>query len=111
MVAQTTLYPTTYKLISHKVPTLGIESTLVDQTNVEAFVEAIQPNTRLIYLESPANPVMSLTDIVAVAEIAKAQGITTVVDNTFASSFNQRPLSLGADLVLHSGTKYLGGPF
>ncbi len=109
IVAQKTLYPTTYKLIHHKLPTLGIESTLVDQTDVNAFAEAIQPNTRLIYMESPANPVMSLTDIAAVSDLAKVKGITTVVDNTFASAFNQRPLSLGADLVLHSGTKYLGG--
>lgn len=109
VVAQTTHYPTTYKLISHKLPSLGIESTLVDQTDVAAFAEAIQPNTRLIYMESPANPVMSLTDLAAVAEIARANGITTVADNTFASPFNQRPLSLGVDLVLHSATKYLGG--
>jgi methionine-gamma-lyase len=109
LVAQTTLYPTTYKLISHKLPTLGIESALVDQTDVNAFAEAIRPNTKLIYMETPANPIMSLTDIAAVTDLAKASDIITIVDNTFASSFNQRPLSLGADLVLHSATKYLGG--
>ena len=109
VVAQTTHYPTTYKLISHKLPTLGIESTLVDQTDVEAFAAAVRPNTRLIYMESPANPVMSLTDLAAVAEIAGEKDILTVADNTFASSYNQRPLSLGVDLVLHSATKYLGG--
>jgi methionine-gamma-lyase len=109
VVAQSTHYPTTYKLICHKLPTLGIESTFVDQTDVAAFAEAIRPNTRLIYMESPANPVMSLTDLAAVAELAGAKDIVTVADNTFASPYNQRPLSLGVDLVLHSATKYLGG--
>jgi methionine-gamma-lyase len=109
VVAQTTHYPTSYKLICHKLPSLGIERTMVDQTDVQAFADAIRPNTRLIYMESPANPVMSLTDLAAVAEIAREKGIMTVADNTFASPFNQRPLSLGVDLVLHSATKYLGG--
>lgn len=109
VVAQTTHYPTTYKLICHKLPSLGIERTLVDQTDLEAFAAAVQPNTRIIYMESPANPVMSLTDIAAVSELAQKKGIITIVDNTFASPFNQRPLTLGADLVLHSATKYLGG--
>jgi methionine-gamma-lyase len=109
VVAQSTHYPTTYKLICHKLPTFGIESTFVDQTDVAAFAEAIRPNTRLIYMESPANPVMSLTDLAAVAELAGAKDIITVADNTFASPYNQRPLSLGVDLVLHSATKYLGG--
>ena len=109
IVAQSTLYPTTYKLICHKLPSLGIETTFVDQTDVEAFAEAIRPNTRLIYTETPANPVMSLTDLTAVADLARDRDIITVTDNTFASPFNQRPLSLGIDLVLHSATKYLGG--
>ncbi|MFZ0549079.1 MAG: aminotransferase class I/II-fold pyridoxal phosphate-dependent enzyme [Candidatus Promineifilaceae bacterium] len=109
IIAQSTHYPTTTKLIGRKLPTLGIESTLVDQTDTAAFAQAIQPNTRLIYIETPANPVMSLTDITAVAHLAQENGILTVADNTFASPYNQRPISLGIDFVLHSATKYLGG--
>ena len=109
IVAQNTLYPTTQKLIAHKLPALGIESTLVDQTDPSAFAAAIRPNTRLIYVETPANPTLSLTDLAAIADLARAQGIMTVADNTFASPYNQRPLALGIDVVLHSATKYLGG--
>jgi methionine-gamma-lyase len=109
VIAQKTLYPTTYKLIADKLPSLGIQSTLVDQTDVDAFAGAIRPNTRLIYLESPANPTLSLTDLTAVAAIARAHNALTVVDNTFATPYNQRPLALGCDIVLHSATKYLAG--
>lgn len=109
VVAQKTLYPTTHKLISHKLPTFGIEATLVEQTDTAAFAAAIRPNTRLIYVESPANPTLALTDLVAVAELAQSRGILTVIDNTFASPYNQQPLALGFDLVLHSATKYLAG--
>lgn len=109
VVAQKTLYPTTYKMIAHKLPALGIESTLVDQRDVGAFAAAMRPETRLIYVESPANPTLALTDLAAVAELAEARGITAVADNTFATPYNQQPLSLGMDVVLHSATKYLGG--
>lgn len=109
VVAQKTLYPTTYKLIAHKLPALAIESTLVDQRDVGAFAAAMRPETRLIYVESPANPTLALTDLAAVAELAEARGITAVADNTFATPYNQQPLSLGMDVVLHSATKYLGG--
>ena len=109
IVAQNTLYPTTQKLIAHKLPAMGVESSLVDQTNSSAFAAAIRPNTRLIYVETPANPTLSLTDLAVIAEIAQAHGIMAVVDNTFASPYNQRPLGLGIDVVLHSATKYLGG--
>ncbi len=109
VVAQKTLYPTTTKLISHKLPTLGVETTLVEQTDIQAFAQAIRPNTRLIYMETPANPTLSLTDLKAIAEIAQPAEITTVVDNTFATPYNQKPLSLGIDVVLHSATKYLAG--
>lgn len=109
IVAQSALYPTTTKLISHKLAEVGIECTLVDQTDTAAFVAAIRPNTRLIYTETPTNPVMQLTDLTAVADIARSRGILTVADNTFATPYNQRPLTLGIDLVLHSATKYLAG--
>jgi cystathionine beta-lyase/cystathionine gamma-synthase len=109
VVAQRTLYPTTTKLLSKKLPELGIECTLVDQEDASQFAEAIRPSTRLIYMESPANPTLSLTDLQAVADLARPRGILTVADNTFATPYNQRPLALGVDIVLHSATKYLGG--
>jgi methionine-gamma-lyase len=109
IVAQQTHYPTTSNLLQHKLPSLGIEHTLVDQTDPNAFASAIRPNTRLIYLESPVNPLLSLTDLTAVTKIARAHNITTVADNTFATPYNQRPLTQGVDLVLHSATKYLAG--
>lgn len=109
IVAQRTHYPTTTKLIQHKLPSLGIETTLVDHTDPDAFAAAIQPNTKLIYLETPVNPILSLTDLAAVADLARAHNIITVADNTFATPYNQRPLTLGVDLVVHSATKYLAG--
>ncbi|HEX6386618.1 MAG TPA: aminotransferase class I/II-fold pyridoxal phosphate-dependent enzyme [Anaerolineae bacterium] len=109
VVAQRTHYPTTTKLIGRKLPSLGIETTLVEQTDIDAFATAIRPNTRVIYVESPANPTLSLTDLAAVAELARTHDITTVADNTFATPYNQRPLALGIDLVVHSATKYLAG--
>lgn len=109
VVAQRTLYPTTAKLFQQKLPTLGIEATLVDQTDPAAFAAAIRPNTKLIYVESPANPTLSLTDLTAVAQLAQTHGLLTVADNTFATPYNQRPLELGIDAVLHSATKFLAG--
>ena len=69
----------------------------------------MRPNTRVIYAESPTNPLMQITDLRAVAEIARRRSVTTIVDNTFATPVNQRPLELGCDVVVHSATKYLGG--
>ena len=83
--------------------------TFIDQTDPDAFSRAARPNTRLFILESPCNPMMLLTDLRVVAQIARSAGITTLVDNTIASSINQQPLALGADLVMHSATKYIGG--
>ena len=79
------------------------------QTDTSAIKGAIRHNTRLIYLESPANPTLRLVDIIAVAQLAKDSGILTCVDSTFATPVNQNPIKLGADLVLHSATKYLAG--
>ena len=109
VVAQKTLYPTTYKLLAHKLPDWGIETTFVEQTNAAEFAAAIRPNTRLIYVETPANPTLSLTNLAAVADLAQTRGILTAADNTFATPFNQRPLTQGIDIVLHSATKYLAG--
>lgn len=109
VVAQKVHYPTTTKLVTQKLPALGVEHTLVEQTDPDAFAAAVRPNTRLIMVESPANPTLSLTDFEAVAAIAGERGAVTAADNTFATPFNQRPLDHGIDLVLHSATKYLGG--
>jgi cystathionine beta-lyase/cystathionine gamma-synthase len=109
VVAQSDLYAGARALLRDCVPRWGVETTFVDQTKVEEFEAAIKPNTRLIYIESPSNPLLRLTDLKAVTRIARERGITTVIDNTFATPVNQRPLELGVDVVVHSATKYLGG--
>lgn len=109
VVAQHNNYAATTKLFRDLLPRWGIERSFVDQTKTEEFSRAIRPNTKLIYIESPVNPLLHLTDIQAVAELAKSRGITTIIDNTFATPVNQQPLKLGIDVVVHSATKYLGG--
>ena len=103
------LYGGTAKLFLDILPKFGIEFTLVDSSNAEEVDKAIQKNTKLLYLESPANPTLKLTDIRAVTQIARKHGVITAVDNTFMSPYFQRPLELGADVVVHSLTKYLSG--
>jgi methionine-gamma-lyase len=109
VVAQHTHYTATMSLLAHTLPGYGIEVTQVDQRDPEAFARAVRPNTKIIYTESPTNPTMDLTDLQATAEIAHAAGALAITDNTFASPYNQRPLELGYDLVVHSATKYLNG--
>ncbi len=87
----------------------GMEFTYVDTACLEEVEQAIRPNTRLLYVETPANPLMTITDIAACAELAHARGLLLAVDNTFMSPYFQRPLALGADVVVHSTTKYLNG--
>src|SRR5215212_5823944 len=109
VVAQRNHYGGTTTLLRDFLPRWGIECTLVDQTNIEAFIGAMRPNTKLVYAETPTNPLMLLTDLRALAGEARRRGITTIVDNTFSTPVNQRPLELGIDVVVHSATKYLGG--
>jgi methionine-gamma-lyase len=109
VIAQTRHYMSTAKIMDEMLPRFGVEVTLVEQADVTAFADAIRPNTKLIMVESPANPTLVVTDIAAVAELARPRGIIVVADNTFASPINQRPHDLGADVVVHSATKYLGG--
>ena len=109
VVAQQSLYAGTKTLLENVLPKWGIECTFVDQTNPANFAEAIRPSTRLIYVETPTNPLMRLTDLRAVAELAKSREITTIVDNTLATPVNQLPLECGIDVVVHSTTKYIGG--
>lgn len=87
----------------------GVESTYVDTSDLANILEAIKPNTKLLYLETPANPTMTLTDIQEACKIAHAHGMVVVVDNTFSSPYLQKPLNLGADIVLHSLTKFING--
>jgi len=109
VVVQRNLYAGTAALLEDVLPRWGIECTFMDQTNAERWAEALRPNTKLIYAETPANPLMGLTDLQTVAALGKTRGITTIVDNTFATPINQRPLEYGIDVVVHSATKYLGG--
>jgi cystathionine beta-lyase/cystathionine gamma-synthase len=108
-VFQNDLYGGTHHALVHEMPRYGIEYTLVDGANPANFEKAIRPETKVIYIETPSNPTLKITDINAVAEIAKKHGIITIIDNTFASPVNQNPIDLGIDIVAHSGTKYIGG--
>jgi methionine-gamma-lyase len=103
------IYGGTAKLFLDILSNYGVDFTLVDSSNMQNIKSAIRKNTRLIYLETPANPTLKLTDIREVAKLAEKKGIMTMVDNTFMSPYFQRPIELGADVVIHSLTKYLGG--
>lgn len=109
IVAPASLYASTNALLNQLLVPLGIAVTYVDATDPDNYAQAIRPETKVLYLESPANPTMKLVDIAAVVGTAQAHGLTTVMDNTFATPFNQRPLVYGVDAVVHSMTKYLGG--
>lgn len=109
VIAQKVHYAGTIGLLETLMPKFGVSTTFVDQTDVAAFEAAIQPKTKLIIVESPTNPLMTITDLPAIAKMARARGIITAADNTFATPINQRPLEMGIDVVYHSATKYLGG--
>ncbi|GEN35865.1 MULTISPECIES: trans-sulfuration enzyme family protein [Aneurinibacillus] len=109
VIAQTRHYMSTAKIMDEMLPRFGVEVTVVEQADITAFAEAIRPNTKLIMVETPANPTLVVTDLAAVAALARPRGIIVVADNTFASPINQRPHDLGADVIVHSATKYLGG--
>ncbi|HEX7386941.1 MAG TPA: aminotransferase class I/II-fold pyridoxal phosphate-dependent enzyme [Castellaniella sp.] len=102
-------YMSTSKLFSDVLTGYGVEVSTFDQTNLDSLKAVLRPNTRLIMVETPVNPSLSITDLAAVGEIANSRGILTVADNTFASPLNQRPHDYGIDVVVHSATKYLGG--
>ncbi|MBT2637895.1 MULTISPECIES: cystathionine beta-lyase [unclassified Bacillus (in: firmicutes)] len=103
------VYGGTYRMVTNVLNRFGIEHTFVDMTDLEAVEQAIRPNTALFYAETPSNPLLKVTDIQAISEIAKKHGALTFVDNTFMTPYLQRPLELGADIVLHSATKFLSG--
>ncbi|MDR3593692.1 PLP-dependent aspartate aminotransferase family protein [Clostridium sp.] len=103
------LYGGTYRLFDDIFRDFGLEATFVDTTDDKNILDSIQENTKGILVETPSNPMMKVTDIRAVAEITKANNLLLIVDNTFLTPYYQKPLELGADLVVHSGTKFLGG--
>jgi len=109
VIAQRSTYAGTHNLLEDVLGPLGIASTFVDQTQVDHFARAFRENTRLVLVETPSNPLLKITDLRAVAALAREHGALTVADNTFATPLNQRPLDFGIDIVMHSATKYLGG--
>jgi cystathionine beta-lyase/cystathionine gamma-synthase len=109
IVAQRDIYGGVTKFFTQWLPKLGIEVTLVDTNDYEQHVRAIRANTKMLYLESPTNPVARVIDLKKVAGIAKQHNLISMIDSTFATPINQRPAEYGIDLVMHSGTKYFGG--
>ena len=109
VVAGNDLYGGTYRILRKVYEKLGVGSTFLDLTDLDAVAAAIKPETKLLMLESPTNPLLRVYDLVALARLAKQRGVLVVVDNTFATPALQQPLALGADIVVHSATKYLGG--
>jgi methionine-gamma-lyase len=108
-VCSAIVYGPTQTLLATVMSRFGIESTYVDTSDLDAVRKAMRPNTKLVFVETPGNPVLSLSDLAAIAEIAHAGGAKLAVDNTFMSPVLQKPLSLGADVVVHSMTKFLNG--
>ena len=109
MVAHNALYGPSRGIMEKLYPKLGIESDFVDATNIKEVEKAIRPNTKLLYLETPANPTIGITDLKAAVDLAKKHNVLTCVDNTFCSPYLQRPLDFGIDIVLHSMTKFING--
>ena len=109
VVAQKTIYGGSYNLLEHTLPNFGITATFVDAHNLKEIEDAIQENTRLVYLETLSNPNSDIPDLDAIAEIAHKHGLPVVVDNTFGTPYLIRPLEHGADIVVHSATKFIGG--
>jgi len=109
IIATDTLYGCTHALLSHSMPKFGIEVTFVNATDPENIRRAMQPNTKVVYIETPANPTLAIIDIAETSKLVHAYSAKLVVDNTFMSPYCQRPLELGADVVVHSATKYING--
>jgi cystathionine beta-lyase len=103
------VYGGTYRLLTTILNRMNIETTFVDMTDLERVKAAQKPNTKAVFIETPSNPTLKITDIRATADWARENGLISIVDNTFMTPYHQRPLELGADIVLHSATKFLGG--
>ena len=109
IVLQQTLYGGTYNLVVEEFEKYGIAYTFTEDLSETAFAKAITPKTKVIYIETPSNPLMKVTDMAMVAALAKENGLVTMIDNTFASPINQNPADFGIDIMIHSATKYMGG--
>ncbi len=109
IVLQQSLYGGTYNLVVEEFKKYGISYTFTDGLSKDAFAKAITPQTKILYIETPSNPLMSITDMQMVADLAREHNIITIIDNTFASPINQNPLKFGIDIMIHSATKYMGG--
>jgi len=109
IVFQGTLYGGTVSFIREELPKFGIEYTIANGYDVSDLEKAIRPNTKVIHIETPSNPLLTITDLRGVAALAKSRNIISTIDNTFASPINQNPIDFGIDVVMHSATKYLGG--
>lgn len=109
VVISSNVYGGTYRVLDKVFRQFGLAYTIADTTDLAAFEAALTPDVRAVLIESPANPLLTVTDLAAVSEIAKRHGALTIVDNTFMTPYLQRPIALGADIVVHSATKYLGG--
>ena len=109
IVAQKTIYGGSYNLLAHTLPQFGVETTFVDAHDLKAVAAAIRPNTKAIYLETLGNPNSDIPNIEVIAEIAHIHGLPLVIDNTFGTPFLIRPIEFGADIVIHSATKFIGG--
>ncbi|MDP4171362.1 MAG: aminotransferase class I/II-fold pyridoxal phosphate-dependent enzyme, partial [Bacillota bacterium] len=103
------VYGGTFRVMTKVLNRFGIDSTFVDTSNLDTIVEEIKPNTVAIYIETPTNPLLKITDIEGASRLAKEHGLLTIVDNTFSTPYWQNPIEQGADIVLHSATKYIGG--
>jgi cystathionine beta-lyase/cystathionine gamma-synthase len=109
IIASTDVYGGTYGLLTEEFPRFGIDVSMADMTDPSSYEAAIQPNTKVLYIETLTNPVLKVCDIEAMAKIAKKHNLLCIIDNTFTSPWGCQPLLFGADLVIHSTTKYLGG--
>ncbi len=109
IIAPQAHYSTTGSFLEYLSENFNIQTTFIEQTNAENYRNAIRENTKIFYIETPSNPTLKISDLAEIAKIAQENSITTICDNTFATPFNQLPLTLGVDVVLHSATKYLGG--
>lgn len=109
IVLQQTLYGGTYNLVVEEFDKFGIEYSFTEGLSMQDFESKIQQNTKVLYIETPSNPLLTITDMKAVSKLAKAKGVVTMIDNTFASPINQTPIDFGIDIMIHSATKYMGG--
>ena len=109
VILQQVIYGGTYNFVVKEFEKYGIEYSFTESADVNDFRSLIQENTRIIYIETPSNPLLGITDLKAIGDLGKEKGILTMIDNTFASPINQNPADFGIDIIIHSATKYMGG--